>query len=224
MTNTPVPHPYQCAHIIQVTQRARYLEVTANINIVTSHNIFPTTLHSYTLRIWLSFLSLPWYIQRLVGEIQALPTPLPFDFNEPVELMIATDEYVLFGVGYHRWALVTKDKTILFCGGGPDDGIQSLMTSYRLELGGVMAGLAVMGTLFGAGTIYILSVQFFCDNEYTVIVDRRPIFDSVFHNTTCDGDLIMTIQDLIMRWCTLMMIFIEQDLIPKKYRGAYNHV
>jgi hypothetical protein len=41
-----------------------------------------------------------------------------------------------------------KTKTILLRGGGTDDEIQSLMTSYRSELGGLVAGLAVLGTLF----------------------------------------------------------------------------
>jgi hypothetical protein len=40
-------------------------------------------------------------------------------------------------------------------GGGPDDGIQSLMTSYQSELGGLVAGLAVLGTLFLSGAMNI---------------------------------------------------------------------
>jgi hypothetical protein len=51
--------------------------------------------------------------------------------------------------------MATKDETILFRGGGPDDGIQSLVTSYRSELRSLVAGLESMGTLFRAGTINI---------------------------------------------------------------------
>jgi hypothetical protein len=96
----------------------------------------PTHIYNYTSGIGLSFLALPRHIQRLTGDIPALPTTLPLDFEEPADLMIATDGSVLFGVGYHGWVLATKEETILLHGGGPDDGIQSLMTSYLSELGG----------------------------------------------------------------------------------------
>jgi hypothetical protein len=85
---------------------------------------------NYTSGIGLSFIALPRHIQRLTGDIPALPTPTPFDFDAPVDLIITTDGSVIFGVGYHGWFLATKEETILLRGGGPDDEIQSLMTSY----------------------------------------------------------------------------------------------
>jgi hypothetical protein len=161
----------------------------------------PTHIHTYTSGIGLSFLALPRHIQRLTGDIPALPTPTPFDFDEPVDLIIATDGSVLFGVGYHGWVLSTKEETILLRGGGPDDGIQSLMTSYRSELGGLVGGLAVLGTLFCSGAMNIRSIRFICDNESAVTAARRPKSESIFRNTRCDWDLITMIQDLIVRWC-----------------------
>jgi hypothetical protein len=127
--------------------------------------------------------------------------PTPFDFDEPVDLIIATDGSVLFGVGYHGWVLATKEETILLRGGGPDDGIQSLMTSYQSDFGGLVAGLAVLGALFRSGTLSIRSIRFICDNESAVTAARRPKSESIFHNTRFDWDLIVTIQDLIVRWC-----------------------
>jgi hypothetical protein len=160
----------------------------------------PPHIHTYTSGIGLSFLALPRHIQRLTGDIPALPTPPPFDFDEPVDLIIATDGSVLFGVGYHGWVLATKEETILLRGEGPDDGIQSLMTSYRSELGGLVAGLAVLGTLFCSGAMNIRSIRFICDNESVVTAAIIPKSESIFHNTICDWDLIETIQDLILRW------------------------
>jgi hypothetical protein len=104
-------------------------------------------------------------------------------------------------MGYHDWVLETKEETILLRGGGPDDGIQSLMTLYRSELGGLVAGLEVLGTLFRSGTLNIRSIRFICDNESSVTASRRPASESIFHNTRCDWDLIATIQDIIVRWC-----------------------
>jgi hypothetical protein len=161
----------------------------------------PTHIHNYTSGIGLSFLTLPRHIQRLTGDIPALPTPPPFHLDEPVDLIIATNVSVICGVGYHGWVLATKEEKILLRGGGPDDGIQSLMTSYRSELGGLVAGLTFLGTLFRPGAMNIRSIRFICDNELAATAARRPKFESIFHNTRCDWDLIATIQDLIVRWC-----------------------
>jgi hypothetical protein len=115
-----------------------------------------------------------------------------------MDLIIATYGLVLFGVGYHGWVLATKEETNLLCGGGPDDGIQSLKTSYRSELGGLVSGLAVLGTLFRTGTIDIRSVRFLRDYESAVTSARRPKSDSIFQNTKFGWVLIVAIQDLIV--------------------------
>jgi hypothetical protein len=193
-----VTQPNRFSHRIQVTQRTKYHEVAAKVNIVHRSNVVPTRIHNCTSDIGLSFLALPRHIQQLKGDIPALPTPTPFDFDEPVD---ATDGSVLFGVGYHGWVLATKEKIILLRGGGPDDGIKSLMTSYRSEPGGLVVGLAVLGTLFRSSTLNIRSIRFICDKESAVTAARRPKSESIFHNTKCDWDLIATIQDLISRWC-----------------------
>jgi hypothetical protein len=75
------------------------------------------------------------------------------------------------------------------------------MTSYRSKLGGPVAGLAVLGTLFRSGAMNIRSIRFICDNKSVVTTARIPKSESIFHNTRCDWDLIATIQDLIVRWC-----------------------
>jgi hypothetical protein len=65
----------------------------------------------------------------------------------------------------------------------------------------MVAGLAVLGTLFRSGTLNIGSIRFICDNESAVTAARRPTSESIFHYTRCDWDLIATIHDLIVRWC-----------------------
>jgi hypothetical protein len=120
---------------VGVVYQTHYHKVAAKVNIVRRLNMGLTHIHSYTSGICLSFLALPRHIQRLKGNTPALPTPIPFDFEELADLIIATDGSVIFGVGYHGWVLSTIEETILLNGGGPDDGIQSLMTSYQSKLG-----------------------------------------------------------------------------------------
>jgi hypothetical protein len=104
-----VPQPNRFSHRIQVTQRTHCHEVAAKVNIVCRSNVVPTHIHTYTSGIGLSFLALPRHIQRLTGDIPALPAPPSFDFDEPVDLIIATNGSVLFGLGYHGWVLSTKE-------------------------------------------------------------------------------------------------------------------
>jgi hypothetical protein len=111
--------PHVGCRLIQVTQITHYHEVAAKVNIVCRSNVGLTRIHNYTSGIGFSFIALPRHIRRLTGNIPALPTPIPFDFDEPADLIIATDGSVLFGVVYHGWVLATKEETILLRGGGP---------------------------------------------------------------------------------------------------------
>jgi hypothetical protein len=140
--------------------------------------------------------ALPRYIQRLLGDIPTLSTPLGWDPTIPVNIIIATDGSVTLGVGYHIWIVSTEDEDILLQGGRPDDGDLFLMQSYRSELGGVAAGLTVLGTLSRSGLINIASTTFLCDNASTILSENRPLTDSIFYRIEGDHDLIITIKDL----------------------------
>jgi hypothetical protein len=52
-------------------------------------------------------------VQILAGDIPALQTPAGWDSTAPVNIIIATDGSVTFGVGYHNWVVATDDEDIL---------------------------------------------------------------------------------------------------------------
>jgi hypothetical protein len=116
---------------------------------------------------------------------------------------------VTLGVGYHSWIVATEDEDIILQGGGPDDGDLFIMQSYRPELGGVAAGLAVLGTLSRSGLINIASTTFLCDNAYAILPANRPLTDIIFHRIEVDHDLVSTIKDLQENWCRGMDITYE---------------
>jgi hypothetical protein len=163
----------------------------------------------YTSNIGCCIKAQPRHIQRLVGDIPTLRTPSGWDPTIPVNIIIATDGSVTLGVGYHSWIVITEDEDILLQGGGKDDGDLFLMQSYRSELGGVAAGLAVLGTLSRSGLIHIASPTFLCDNESAVLSTNRPLTDSIFHRIEGDHDLVSTIKDLQENWCRGMDITYE---------------
>jgi hypothetical protein len=121
--------------------------------------------------------------------------------STPVNIIIVTDGSVTLGVGYHSWVVATEDEDILLQGEGPDDGDLFLMQLYRSELGGVAAGLAVLGTLSRLGLINIASATFLCDNESAVLSTNMPLTDSIFHRVEGDHDLASTLKDLHENWC-----------------------
>jgi hypothetical protein len=110
-----------------------------------------------------------------------------------VNIIISTDGLVTLGAGYHSWVVATEDEDIIFRGGGPDDGYLFLMQSYGSELGGVAAGLAVLGPL--------ASATFICDNKFAVLSTNRPLTDTIFHRVEGDHDLVSTIKNLQENWC-----------------------
>jgi hypothetical protein len=124
-----------------------------------------------------------------------------WDPTTPVNIIIATDGLVTLGVGHHSWVFATEDEDILLQGGGLDDGDLFLMQSYRSELGGVAAGLAVLGSLSRSGLINIASAMFLCDSESAVLSTNRPLTDSIFHRVEGDHDLVSTLKDLQENWC-----------------------
>jgi hypothetical protein len=159
-------------------------------------------------------------VQRLVGDIPALRTPAGWYPTTPVNIIIATDGLVTFGVGYHSWVVATEYEDILLQGDGPDDGDLFLMQSYRSELGGVSAGLAVLGTISRSGLINISADTFLCENESAVLSTNRPLTDSIFHRIEGDHALVSTIKDLQENWCRGLEI--TYDWV-KRHADDHNH-
>jgi hypothetical protein len=107
----------------------------------------------------------------------------------------------LFGVGYHSLLISTKDEHTLLHGGGPEDGAQLYMTSYRSELGGICAGLAVIGVLARSVRINVRTVRLVCDNEAATKQCNQKLTSSIYHNTESDWDLLKTFHSLQYEWC-----------------------
>jgi hypothetical protein len=122
------------------------------------------------------------------------------DCTEPMDLIVATDGSVFFCVGYHSWLVSTKDERILLHIGGSDDGAPLYMKSYRSELGGICAGLAVIGVLARSGRINIKSVRLVCDSEAVVKWCNQKLTSRIYHNTESDWVLLKTFHILQDEW------------------------
>jgi hypothetical protein len=140
-------------------------------------------------------------VRQLVGNITDIVLPENFDCTEPTDLIVATDGLVLFGMEYHSWLISMKDEHTLLHGGGPHDGAPLYMTSYRSELGGICAGLAVIWVLARSGWINIITLRLVCDIEAAVKRCNQKLSISIYHSTESDWDLLKTFHSLQDDWC-----------------------
>jgi uncharacterized protein YozE (UPF0346 family) len=80
------------------------------------------------------------------------------------------------------------------------------MTSYQSELGGLSAGLVVLGTLTRSGILNIRSVKCVSDNKSAILASKRQPSDSIVHKTETDYNVISTIHELQAMWCNKLDI------------------
>jgi hypothetical protein len=187
-------------HIVETSERPRYIEVTGLKKICEEGTRECDVPFHYETGIGDIGRQFPRHVQRLVGDIATLDVPENWDSNEPRDLLVATDGSVVFGVGYHRWVITTTDEEVILSGGGPDDGEPLLMTSYRSELGGLASALAVMGMLERSGRLNIQSMKCVSGSQSAVRAWKRKATESIFHRTESDYNLLATITNLQEEW------------------------
>jgi hypothetical protein len=178
-----------------------YITITDRTNIIdiTPASIAP--IAQYQSSLGECFFALPRHVHRLVGNIPPHQLPTTWDATTPVDIIVATDGSVMFGVGCHIWILALDNKEIITSGGGPDDGASAYMTSHISELGGIIAGLAAIGMLHRSGLVCLRHIKCVCDNSAAIIAAKRTVTQSIFHRLKSDYDMISTMKFLQGNWC-----------------------
>jgi hypothetical protein len=175
------PNPYK--HVVDIFELARYMEIVSKYKI--SETQTPTSEYpiEYPSGIGDSCRTLPRHIQRLVGNIPEMDVPSGWENDEERDTIVATDGCVVFLRGCHSWIVATNNENLLLSGVGPGGGDQLLMMSYISELGGIVSGLAVIGTLVRSGKIKVKSVKLVCENKAGVKACKINRTKSMFHIT-----------------------------------------
>jgi predicted nucleotidyltransferase len=134
------------SHRVEISSRMQYLEVTSKIKIEVRNNEHIDHVHYYTTSyIGSAFFTLPINVQGLTGSIPVFHEPTCYPEDAPIDLIITTYGSVLFGVRRHGCIITMSNEQIMLRGGGTVGGPLGLMSSHRLALGGISAGLAVLG-------------------------------------------------------------------------------
>lgn len=100
------------------------------------------------------------------------------------------------GNSSHSWVFANGLDQIVCSGAGPDDGHPTLMSSYRLELGGLLASVYIFIPYATIITL-ISKVTLYCDNKgaLTNALKRAPPGISPY--TTSDYDLLGLLRHFI---------------------------
>jgi hypothetical protein len=121
--------PASYTHVVSTVTRNRYVEIKKMVKCQQPEMIIRPVLLPYRSCVGASAGALPLNIQCLIGYMRHFKLPSHLDCTMEVDIIIATDGSILFGVGYHSWFIATTEENILTAGGGPDDGAQDQMDS-----------------------------------------------------------------------------------------------
>jgi hypothetical protein len=182
----------QLSHVAAILRQRRYITITEKTNIIDITPASIAQIVQYQSSLGECFFSLPMHVKCLVGNIPPHQLPTTWDATKPVYIIVATDGSVLFGVGYHSWILALDNEEIITSGGRPDDGASAYMASCRSELGGIIAGLVVIGMLHRLGL---------CDKSAAIVASKRTVTQSIFHRLEREYDVISTMKLLQGNWC-----------------------
>ncbi len=122
--------------------------------------------------------------------------------------------------GSHGWALASNEKSILLKGAGQDDGHPSLMSSYRSELGGLLAMLYTIYCICKHFHVTTGQLSYYCDNKGVLANVFSPTAPGIAPYLQADAVLVMEAKRLIP-------VTILAEWVKGHYQGKdkeYKHV
>jgi hypothetical protein len=169
-----------------------------------------------------AFVDTPEFYQRLIGSKPPIDDHIGFKIATGMELetlLSCSDGSFdpLHKTGSHGWILATTDKETLAQGAGPADGNPSLMSSYRTELGGLLAILYMIYRICQQYQVTSGKVSYYCDNKGVIsnIFSHRTPSITQFLQT--DSDLVMEARHLL----TLIPVTILASWVKGHYNGEF---
>ncbi len=164
----------------------------------------------------------PEFYQRLIGPHPPIDQQTGFHIATGIELeTLITCSDGSFdpasGQGSHGWVVSTNDRIMLAKGAGPADGHPNLMSSYRVELGGLVA---ILYTVFRICQHYqVLSgkVKYHCDNKGVINNVFSPRAPTLSQFLKMDYDLVHTAKKLLQ----VLPVTIIAEWVKGHYDGEH---
>ena len=174
----------------------------------------PTTEHA--------FVDTPEFYQRIIGLEPPIGRELGVKIATGIELeTLITCSDGSFNPqtkkGSHGWVLSDVDKSIMAQGSGPADGHPDLMSSYRAELGGLIAILYTIYRICQYQQVTSGKFKYHCDNKgvITNVFSHKPTTITQF--LQADYDLVQIAKTLV----TLIPATIVAEWVKGHYTGEF---
>jgi hypothetical protein len=117
--------------------------------------------------------------------------------------------------GSHGWVLASADKAILLQGAGPGDGHPKLMSSYRSELGGLLAVLYLIHCICHHYQVQGGQLKYHCDNRGVLKNVFSPATPGIAPYLQADADLVMEARRLL----SIIPVTIIAEWVKGHYSG-----
>lgn len=169
-----------------------------------------------------AFVDTPEFYQRIIGLEPPVDRDVGFQIATGIELeTLITCSDGSFDPqtkkGSHGWVLSNTDRVTLAQGSGPADGHPTLMSSYRAELGGLIAILYTIYRICQFHQVSSGKFNYYCDNKgvLTNVFSNKPTTITQFLHA--DYDLVYVAKQLV----TLIPATIVANWVKGHYTGEY---
>jgi ribonuclease HI len=119
-------------------------------------------------------------------------------------------------IGGHGWVLSTTDRKTILEGAGPADGHPYHMSSYRTELGGLVAVLYIIFRICSHYQVTAGKLTYYCDNKGVLSNIFRTAPITVTGCLQTDFDLVLVAKRLV----SLLPITIVAEWVKGHYDGG----
>lgn len=135
----------------------------------------------------------PFY-KRLLGSISHLLASIDSSLSAAIsqhDLQVCTDGSYNPSTSKdaHGWVLATS-TSIIWDGAGPSDGHPQLMTPYRAELSGLVAGLHILNSLCQINNLSAGLIHMYCDCEKAVKKITNNSYKGISDHLESDNNLL----------------------------------
>jgi ribonuclease HI len=176
--------------------------ITALATASSSSSTFPSastpTLAIYNLY---QYLTLQPFYERLLGPISMSLEEENNSISQAIaqnSLLLSTDGSFdpATSTGAHGWVIATEE-TILWQGAGPADGHAKLMSPYRAELSGIVAGLHILQCTIKFNSITRGTAILYSDCEKAINTITHKTYKGIIDYLIPDNDLVQEAKEII---------------------------
>jgi hypothetical protein len=170
---------------------------------------------------WHAFADTPAFYQRLIGPFYLTTDQADLSIAHGIELetLAACSDGSYDPItkqGSHGWLFANEGQDPILQGAGPDDCHSLLMSSYRSELGSLIAVLYVIYRICMHHSVTSGKVKYYCDNKGVITNEFHKTVPGISPFLTTDYDLVCMAKTLLQ----MIPITVAAEWVKGHYKGS----